>query len=74
MGDKRTISEAVRDAAKVSGQTQVELAAGAGVSQRGISEFLAGGGLQSKSLDALARHLGVTVKVPKKLRGKRESR
>lgn len=64
----RAISEAVRDAAKASGQTQVELAEGAGVSQSVMSEFLRGGGFRSDSLDRLAAHLGITARVPKKLR------
>lgn len=63
-----TISESIRAAARNSGQTQTELATGAGISQGAISSFLRGGELRSASMDKLAAYLGVTAKVPKQLR------
>lgn len=67
--DKPTISNQIRQAIKASGQTQVQIADGSGVSQRTISDFVRGGNLTSASLDAIADHLGITAKVPRKLRG-----
>lgn len=63
-----SISESIRQAARNSGQTQVELATGAGISQGAISSFLRGGELRSASLDKLAAYLGVEAKVPKRLK------
>ena len=64
------ISHEIRQAAKNSGLTQTKLAEMAATSQRAMSDFLRGGGLKLDSLDNLADGLGVTIKVPKRLRDK----
>lgn len=60
------ISDQLRDACRQSGLTQQQLAAAAGTSQRAISDFLAGKGLATESLDRLAEAAGCRLVVPKR--------
>ena len=63
------VSERLRAAIQESGRTQADVARATGVTQSVISRFMAGDGLRSENLDALAEHLGLVL-VPKGSRKK----
>lgn len=67
------ISEQIRQAIKASGQTQTQIADGAGVTQRAVSDFLRGKGVNSAFIDATAEYLGLRLKVPIRLRGEQDA-
>lgn len=61
-----TISDQLRTALADSGLTQSQIAEASGVSQRAVSQFLAGYQVRSDTLDALADAVGMTAKIPKR--------
>jgi DNA transposition AAA+ family ATPase len=56
-----TITDTLRHAAKTCGMTQQELARASGVQESVVSRFLAGAGLRSGNMDALAKTLGLEL-------------
>jgi transcriptional regulator with XRE-family HTH domain len=58
------ISDKLRRAARRSGATPNHLANLLGVSQSTVVRFLAGGGINSRTIDRLARLLGARFSVP----------
>lgn len=63
-----SVSDQLRTAIRLSGQTQMQIAEGAGCSQRAVSDYLRGAGVSSETMDAICDHLGLSLRVPKKLR------
>lgn len=56
-----TITETLRAAANASTLSQAELARASGIPESGISRFLAGSGMRSENMDALAKVLGLEL-------------
>lgn len=63
-----SFSDQIRRAIRRSGLTRYRLAVEAGVEQASLSRFLAGAGVTTKTLDAIAQvlRLEVTMKGPRK--------
>jgi predicted XRE-type DNA-binding protein len=62
-----SITDQLREQTLATGLTQTEIAAATGLQQSVISHFIRGGGLKSKSTDAIAAWLGVRVTKSRKV-------
>lgn len=60
-----SITDTIRESLRQSGLTQVQIAAAAGISQRAVSEFLAGKTARSDTIDRLASVMDAQIRVPK---------
>jgi len=69
MGQRaKKLSDQVREAIEASGMSRYRICKTLGIAESTMSRFMAGGGMETANMDALADLLGLSIQRPRKER------